>query len=133
MLNLTTYSDLSPSPSIVFSEWRPVSDDPGYFVSSIGRVASRRQGHWRILTQQTDRYGYQLVRMGGRYRLVHRLVAMAFVGAPAPSIPDPTVDHIDHRKTNNTVENLRWLSRADNLREAARARAARRAESALQN
>ena len=27
-----------------------------------------------------------------------------------------TVDHIDLDKTNNRVDNLRWLSRADNIR-----------------
>lgn len=128
---ITTTQSLPPH--FTLSEWRPVADDPGYFVSSNGRVASRRRGGWRILKQQIDRHGYAMTRMGGRYRLTHRLVAAAFIGPPDPSIDDPTVDHIDGRKAHNDIRNLRWLSRADNLREAARNRATRRAETATQH
>jgi hypothetical protein len=44
---------------------------------------------------------------------VHRLVAIAFLGPP-PS-KQYVVDHIDRDKTNNRIENLRWISNLDNL------------------
>ena len=45
--------------------------------------------------------------------LVHRLIYEAFNG----KIPEGyTIDHIDLDKTNNRVDNLRWLSRADNVK-----------------
>jgi hypothetical protein len=42
-------------------------------------------------------------------------VALSFIPNDNP-IEKDTVDHIDMDKTNNRVENLRWLSRADNAR-----------------
>lgn len=50
----------------------------------------------------------------GRY-FVHRLVAQAFI--PNPENLEE-VDHIDGNKENNSVENLRWISRAGNMKAA---------------
>lgn len=45
--------------------------------------------------------------------LVARLVALTFLGTP----PDGyTVNHIDGNRMNNAVDNLEWLSLADNIR-----------------
>ena len=57
--------------------------------------------------------GYLQVGLG-RIRntaLVHRLVAEAFIPNPL-GLRD--VDHIDGNKTNNRVENLRWVSHKEN-------------------
>jgi hypothetical protein len=44
---------------------------------------------------------------------VHRIVAVAFLGPP-PS-KQHVVDHIDRDRTNNCIENLRWITNLDNL------------------
>jgi hypothetical protein len=44
---------------------------------------------------------------------VHRIVAIAFLGHP-PS-QKHVVDHIDRDRTNNRIENLRWITNLENL------------------
>ena len=57
--------------------------------------------------------GYLQVTLSGirKIALVHRLVAEAFIPNPL-GLRD--VDHIDGNKTNNRVENLRWVSHKEN-------------------
>ena len=45
--------------------------------------------------------------------LIHRIVAFAFLGSP-PS-DKHVVDHIDMDRKNNRPENLRWVTRLDNV------------------
>lgn len=52
----------------------------------------------------------------GEHKDIHRLVAMAFL--PAPDFIDPQVDHINGRKWDNRVENLEYVTRAENNRRA---------------
>lgn len=44
---------------------------------------------------------------------VHRIVATAFHGAPPT--PQHVVDHIDTNRQNNRPENLRWVTRLENV------------------
>jgi hypothetical protein len=44
---------------------------------------------------------------------IHRIVAMAFYGEPPTK--DHVVDHIDTNKQNNRPENLRWVTRLENV------------------
>jgi hypothetical protein len=45
--------------------------------------------------------------------LVSRLIAMAFLPTPYECL---TVNHIDGNPSNNHVENLEWVTRADNIK-----------------
>ncbi len=44
---------------------------------------------------------------------VHRIVAFAFLGEPPT--PQHVVDHIDTNRRNNRPENLRWLTKLENV------------------
>ena len=52
----------------------------------------------------------------GYMQIVHRIVATAFHGEQ-PS-EKHIVDHIDTNRRNNRAENLRWITRLDNLLQA---------------
>lgn len=57
--------------------------------------------------------GYLGVKVSNKTYLVHRLVAETFIPNPGGL---PEIDHINRDKTANMVQNLRWATRSDNLR-----------------
>ena len=67
--------------------------------------------HWTFGSPNS--LGYLLVSINRKKYRVHRLVAECY-------IPNPKglreVDHINRDPQNNRVENLRWATRSDNLR-----------------
>lgn len=96
--------------------WKPISGYEGlYEVSNFGRVKSLKFGKEKILTPGNYK-GYlsvQLCKDGKRKMMrVHRLVAEAFI--PNPNKLE-TVNHKDEDKTNNSANNLEWMSSVDNV------------------
>jgi hypothetical protein len=108
-------------------EWRAVAAAPGYEVSSLGRVRSldrsvvrgghlmRRRGQLLALKPHGTDGKYRQVYLGRRqYRLVHHLVLETFVGA-RPEGADGC--HNNGDPADNRASNLRWDSRAGNIRD----------------
>lgn len=84
--------------------WIDVKEVPGYQVSNLGRV--RNSKTYRLLKQIPNREGgYNRVKMAGKHRYVHRLVADSFFDGDHS---DMEVRHRDGDKTNNFIGNLRW-------------------------
>lgn len=88
--------------------WKPIADLPGYSVSNKGRVRKDETGQIMVLSKN-----------GGYYRItiskhVHRLVAEAFIDKPSDE--KCWVDHIDGNRGNNNVDNLRWVTPAENYK-----------------
>ena len=100
--------------------WKAIARFEGiYEVSDQGRVKSLKYGKEKILKLRNNN-GYLKVslRKDGHTKqlFVHRLVAEAFI----PNSNNlETINHKDEVKTNNTVGNLEWMSRADNKRYSA--------------
>lgn len=79
-----------------------------YQISDDGRVWSKKSNKW---LKPIDVNGYKkasLYKNGKEYqRLVHRLVAEAFI--PNPNNYDE-INHINEDKSDNRVENLEWCT-----------------------
>jgi hypothetical protein len=108
--------------------WKDVQGYEGlYQVSNFGRVKSLGRfvdrlasGHcWkkeRILKLHKKHNGYLGVSLlkDGKIKNfnIHRLVAIAFIPNPDNL---PQIDHINADKTNNNVNNLRWVTAKENM------------------
>lgn len=93
-------------------EWRRIKGSSDGEVSSLGRV--KRNGELVIF--HFDPEGYPRCSVGdvGRKR-VHVFVAEAFLENPNNY---PYIDHINQDKTDNRVENLRWVDAVENGKNA---------------
>ncbi|MDY3368390.1 HNH endonuclease [Zhenhengia yiwuensis] len=85
-----------------------------YQVTASGAVWSIRTG--KFLKARPDRDGYMrytLSKDGKLFtRFAHRLVAEAFIENVDGK---PEVNHIDCNRANNKLENLEWVTHAENM------------------
>ncbi len=108
---------------IAGEEWRPMIDPrygrhvAGRMVSSQGRIKSKA-GHISLGHSHEAGYLGTSIQVGpkSQYRteLVHRLVAASFLGLP-PSPDHSQINHKDSNKSNNAVENLEYVTPAENI------------------
>jgi DNA-binding transcriptional regulator YiaG len=107
-------------------EWRDIEGEPGYQVSSEGRVRSFYKrggaGHWfiastpqRILRPSPNKAGYLGVNLRNGYARIAPLAMRAFIG-PCPGGME--VCHNDSNPRNNHVSNLRYDTHKNNMAEA---------------
>jgi hypothetical protein len=88
--------------------WLEIPNLPGYYVSDNGRVRGRSN---RILKTRRLRNGYERLGTWKRDWLVHDLVLRAFVG-PRPDGHE--ADHLNNDRSDNRLDNLRWVSLREN-------------------
>jgi hypothetical protein len=95
-------------------EWKKIIDFPNYSVSSFGNI--RNDKFNRPVAPKTAMRYYRigLSKNNETFHFsIHRLVAIHFLENPDNL---PQVDHINQDKTNNRVDNLRWISSSNNIR-----------------
>lgn len=92
------------------------NSDFGIYVSNKGRFRSRDK---QDLPVKVNNNGYCLVYCEGtvnKYRLAHRVVMLTW--RPNDDAEHLTIDHLDHNKRNNAVDNLEWVTKSENIRRA---------------
>ena len=112
--------------------WKPIYGSKFYDISSEGNVrindaiGMRKDGKsYHVKSQPkkpyTTKCGYSIVSLGwdvpGRY-LVHRLVMEMF--NPKDGMEHLQVNHIDGVKSHNSLSNLEWATREENMQHAMR-------------
>lgn len=101
---------------------KPITSLNGYWVTSFGRVFSNRPRNGKgglteefrlIALNKTSGGRYLHFGADGKKFLVHRVVALAFIGTP----PEGTeVSHKDGNSYNNNADNLEYLTHSKNER-----------------
>lgn len=98
-------------------EWRKISINDNYEVSSNGRIKRCDNNYEKIPLKSRDGYLITDLYKNGertRYR-VHRLVAQEFIPNPENK---PCVNHKDGNKHNNDISNLEWVTEKENCQHA---------------
>lgn len=100
--------------------WKDVLGYDGHYkVSSYGQIATTRWGgEFHVMSPQVTKRGYYAVRLSKngvkKGHNVHSLVAAAFLGQRPKGME---VCHGDGDRLNNHISNLRYGTRADNVRD----------------
>lgn len=86
--------------------WKIVPIDNKYEANELGDI--RLIGSNQLCKQWLDKDGYKIVTLSNRkiYR-AHRIIALTFIENPEGY---PIVNHINHNKQDNRVENLEWTT-----------------------
>ena len=104
-------------------EWRDIPGEPGYQVSSNGRVKScrrtivRKNGRKqtireRILKPSPDEWGYAMVGVNRKTYKIHRLVSLSFMPQKKAG---QEIRHLDGDPANNNLINLAYGSHSENV------------------
>ena len=111
-------SELSTSPKIYWEsdspgeKWVTTYCDEEYEVSNFGRVRYKKDLSLRKASDYSAK-GYKKVSIRNNNYSLHRLVLNSF--NPIPNADQFQVDHIDGNRSNNSLDNLRWVTLEENI------------------
>jgi len=84
--------------------WKEIPDYPSYSISDYGNIKNNTTNKIR---KPSIKSGYCIVNLNGKALRIHRLVALTFIPNPEKK---ETVNHKDHNKINNNLDNLEWMT-----------------------
>lgn len=89
------------------------NDDYRVFVSNRGNF---KDEHKKNLPIKTSGSGYCQVKTNCGYKFAHRIIMLTW--KPIPDAENLTVDHLNHNKRDNSLENLEWVTKEENIARA---------------
>ena len=91
--------------------WEVLKDHPDYEINCSYPYQIRKISDGRILKESVMNAGYLRVVLNNKHYLKHRLIAQQWLPNPEGL---PCIDHKNHIRTDNRLENLRWVSYIEN-------------------
>ena len=97
-------------------EWLECCVDSDYEIFSEYPYPIRRKGSDKIIKESIHRAtGYFVCYLNKIRYLKHRIIGLQFIDNDDPE-QKTVIDHRDHNRANNHIENIRWVSQAENLK-----------------
>lgn len=97
--------------------WKIVSCNNNYEVSDLGNIRNRKTK--KIMRPAISNKGYYLVSLSNKGKqhtyTIHKLVMENFNRLP---LSKEVINHIDHNKLNNKLDNLEYITQKENVRDA---------------
>lgn len=97
--------------SMKVDEWITTYQSDKYEVNRNGEVRSKKRG----IILKPSYSPYANINLAGKRVSVHKVVMLSFIGVDACEERNE-INHIDLNKRNNTLVNLEWCSRKENLK-----------------
>ena len=111
---MTESNNKNEASEINESSWQTLKNHEDYEININYPHQIRKKSNKKIIKETLDIvHGYLLSSLNGRLYRKHRLIAEQFIINP-DNLTE--VDHINHNRTDNHIENLRWVSHKDNIR-----------------
>lgn len=96
---------------------KKLPDFDGYFIDKHGCVYSNKSGRLKKLTPRKRYDSYYHVKLRRNNKdcmvLIHRALAATFLGGWKHKME---VNHIDGNRDNNSISNLEWVTRSENMK-----------------
>ncbi len=96
--------------------WEPCKLDPAYEIATTTPHQIRKISNERIIKETEHGDGYLEVHLSKKKFYKHVVVATQFIDNPENL---PFIDHINHIRSDNRIENLRWCTHKHNCNQRA--------------
>lgn len=103
-----------PTLNLKLEKWK-FNKEFQVYVSTLGNFRNIRK---ELIPLMISNNGYVMIETSCGLKPAHRLVMLTW--KPICNAEDLTVDHKNHNKRENTLNNLEWVTKQENQRRAAR-------------
>ena len=98
--------------------WEVCAVDNDYEIFNEYPYQIRKINNKRIISEHHEKNGYLRCNMNGKKYLKHRIIAVQWIANDSPETKT-FIDHINHIRDDNHINNLRWTTQSENERNKA--------------
>ena len=99
-------------------EWVDLRNHPDYEINTKYPYSIRKKSNKYIIKEHENKQGYIACRIDGIVRMKHRILAEQFIENDDPE-HKVQIDHINHIRSDNHLNNIRWCTISENVRNKA--------------